>query len=112
MTAERFAALAAQQPENEKFRFSLAQALLREARLPEAVTQLEYCVNKKTDWMMAQILLGKTLLSLGRSTDARQRFETALKLAIAQEHEDPAREMRALLAELSPKVTPDTDLRE
>ncbi|MDP2138767.1 MAG: molecular chaperone DnaJ [Candidatus Didemnitutus sp.] len=109
MTAERFAALVAQQPENEKFRFSLAQALLREARLPEAVVQLETCVHKKADWMMAQILLGKTLLALGRPTEARPRFETALQLAIAQDHEDPAREMQALLADLSPKERPDTD---
>lgn len=100
MNSDRFAALVAQHPENEKFRFSLAQALVREERWADAVPQLEFCVARKADWMMAQILLGKTLLALGRKADARTRFELSLQLAIAQDHEDPAREMQALLAEL------------
>ena len=100
MSSARFAALVASQPENEMFRFSLAQALLREGRSAEAVPHLEFCANKKADWMMARILLGKTLLSLGRRADAKPWLEQALHLAIEQTHEDPERELRALLAEL------------
>lgn len=100
MNAEKFATLVAQQPENEKFRFSLAQALIREDRSAEAIGHLEICAAKKADWMMARILLGKTLLALGRKADSKPWLEQALQLAIAQEHEDPERELRALLAEI------------
>lgn len=99
MSSARFAALVATQPENEMFRFSLAQALLREGQPAAAVPHLEFCANKKADWMMARILLGKTLLTLGRAGDAKPWFEQALQLAIEQNHEDPERELRGILAE-------------
>ena len=82
------------------FRFSLAQALVAEGRAAEAVPQFEFCVAKKADWMMARILLGKTLLQLGRRAEAKPWIEQALALAIEQHHEDPERELRGLLAEL------------
>jgi predicted Zn-dependent protease len=95
-----FATLVAQQPANELFRFSLAQALLTEGRPAEAVEHLIHCAEKKPEWMMPRILLGKALLGLGRRPEAKPWLEAALKLAVAQDHEDPAREMTALLAEL------------
>lgn len=49
---------------------------------------------------MPRVLLGKTLLGLGRRAEAKPWLEAALKLAVAQDHEDPARELRLLLAEL------------
>lgn len=100
MSSTRFAALVASQPENEMFRFSLAQAFLREGRNADAVPHLEFCATRKADWMMARILLGKTLLSLGRAGDAKPWLEQALRLAGDQNHEDPERELRGILAEL------------
>ena len=50
--------------------------------------------------MMPRILLGKLLLQLGRRGDAKPLLEDALRLALEQHHEDPERELRALLAEL------------
>jgi predicted Zn-dependent protease len=97
--AERFAALVAQQPDNELFHFSLAQALVAENRAGEALTHFQFCVDRKADWMMPRILLGKALLQLGRKPDAKPLFEDALRLAIEQHHEDPERELRALLAD-------------
>lgn len=96
-----FAALVAQQPDNELFRFSLAQALLNESHPAEAVEHLALCAQKKPDWMMPRILLGKTLLSLGRRGEAKPWLEEALTLAGDQNHEDPERELRELLKELS-----------
>ena len=87
------------QPDNELFRFSLAQALVADGRGVDAVPHYEYCVAKKTDWMMPRILLGKLLLQLGRRDAAKPLFEAALALAVEQHHEDPERELRALLAE-------------
>ena len=101
MTASRsahFAALVERQPDNELFRFSLAQALLNETRCADAIEHLNVCVKKKSDWMMPRILLGKTLLQLGRRAEARPWLEDALRLAIDQQHEDPEAELRALMA--------------
>jgi predicted Zn-dependent protease len=97
MSSERFAALVASQPDNEMFRFSLAQSLLREGKTADAVPHLELCAAKKADWMMPRILLGKALLTLGRTAEARPVLESALQLAIDQHHEDPEHELRALL---------------
>lgn len=95
---EQFQALVARSPENEMFRFSLAQALVAEDRGDEAVEHYRFCVLKKPEWMMARILLGKLLLQLGRPAEARPILEHALDLAIAQHHDDPEKELRALLA--------------
>jgi predicted Zn-dependent protease len=95
-----FAALVARAPGNELFRFSLAQALLAELRPADAIEHLEFCAARKPDWMMPRILLGKALLGLGRKAQARTWLAQALELAVAQEHDDPAQELRALLAEI------------
>ena len=95
--SQQFAALVARQPDNELFRFSLAQALLAEDRPAEAFKHLMICSDKKAEWMMPRILLGKALLELGRKPEAKPWLEQALQLAIAQDHDDPARELRALL---------------
>jgi predicted Zn-dependent protease len=95
-----FSALVAKQPANPLFRFSLAQALLTEKRDADAVEHLEHCSRGKADWMMPRILLGKTLLNLGRAAEAKPWLEEALQLAIDQDHQDPEGELRALLAGL------------
>lgn len=97
---DHFEALVAKQPGNELFRFSLAQALVADGRHADAVPHFEICVAAKADWMMARILLGKTLLHLGRREAAKPLLAAALQLAIDQTHEDPERELRALLADL------------
>ncbi|HYD85828.1 MAG TPA: tetratricopeptide repeat protein [Opitutus sp.] len=95
-----FQTLVTSNPENELFRFSLAQALVAEGRGAEAIPHYEFCVAKKADWMMPRILLGKLLLSLQRPADARPLLETALRLAVEQQHETPEAELRTLLADL------------
>ena len=100
MRSQHFAALVAKQPENELFRFSLAQALISEGQTDVAVAHLAACAAKKPDWMMPRILLGKSLLGLGHRAEARPWLEQALQLAIAQDHEDPERELKAILSEL------------
>ena len=99
--SEHFAALVARLPDNELFRFSLAQALLAEGQPAAATEHLVVCANKKPDWMMPRILLGKTLLALQQKVDARTWLEQALHLAVTQNHDDPAQELRQLLAELN-----------
>ncbi len=96
--SQQFAALVAGHPDNELFRFSLAQALLAEDRPVDALEHLEVCARRKADWMMPRILLGQTLLGLGRKAAAKPWLEQALQLAIDQNHDDPAGEVRSLLA--------------
>lgn len=98
--SEHFQSLVAANPNNELFRFSLAQALIADGRSAEAVAHLELCVAKKADWMIPRIMLGKLLAASGKHHEARRLFENALALAVDQRHEDPERELRALLAEL------------
>jgi len=100
MRSAHFAALVARQPDNELFRFSLAQALLAENKPAEALDHLVACATKKPEWMMPRILLGKTLLGLGRKVEAKPWLEQALQLAIAQNHDDPAQELNAILQDL------------
>jgi predicted Zn-dependent protease len=98
--SDTFAALVVRQPDNELFRFSLAQALVAEHRYLDAVEHYRFCVKKKPDWMMPRILFGKLLLELGRGPEARLLFQEALRLAVDQEHEEPERELRAILNDL------------
>lgn len=97
---EHFQALVAAHPANELFRFSLGQALLAENRPADALPHFEFCARQKSDWMMARIHAAKALLQLGRRAEARPLLEEALELAIAQHHEEPERDLRALLADL------------
>ncbi len=98
--SETFAQLVARQPDNELFRFSLAQALVAEHRLIDAIQHFKLCIEKKPDWMMARILLGKLFLELGRKPEAALELQAALKLAVEQAHEGPEQELRELLKTL------------
>jgi predicted Zn-dependent protease len=100
----RFTALVASQPENPLFRFSLAQALDAAGDPATAAAHYRLCAAARADWMMPRILLGKALLLTGVPADratARPVLEEALALAIAQDHQDPAAELSALLASLT-----------
>jgi len=69
--------------DNELFRFSLAQALVR--RRPgrgSCAGSYAFCVAKKSDWMMPRILLGKIHLAAGRRTEARPLLAEALEPAV------------------------------
>lgn len=94
---QHFAALVERQPNNDLFRFSLAQALLQAGRAAEAEPHLRTCIEAKVDWMIPRIALGKLLLAAGRPAEARPILEDALRLAIEQHHDDPAAELRDLL---------------
>ncbi len=96
----RFQGLVAQDPANKLFRFSLAQALEATGD-PSAENHYRQCVDAQADWMMPRILLGKWLIAAGRPVEARPILQNALDLAIAQDHDDPAAELRQLLADLA-----------
>src|ERR1700710_697611 len=96
----QFQALVEAQPQNPLFRFSLAQALTADGRAAESIPHFEFCIASRADWMMPRILLGKIFLQLDRPADAKPLLTDALRLAVEQQHEDPERELRALLADV------------
>lgn len=100
MKSDRFRELCKSAPDNDLFRFSLGQALIDEGKSEEAIPHLEFCAEKRADWMVARILLGRAWMSMGKHAKARPILEEALHLAIEQEHETPEAEIRDLLVEV------------
>jgi predicted Zn-dependent protease len=98
--SERFQEKVATHPNNMLFRFSLAQALTEEGEAHNAIPHLKACADSRADWMLPRILLGKALLETGASDCAKPILEKALILAVEQDHNDPAAELRSLLADL------------
>lgn len=88
-------------PGNELARFNLAQALCDAGDFAGALEHLQALAGQKRDWMVAHILLGKTLLALGRCAEAKPVLEHARRLAIAQHHDGPREELEELLRSLS-----------
>ena len=84
-------------PENKLFRFSLSKILFDQEQFIEAIPHLEKCIQLQDDWMLAHILLGKSLLQSKQMDKAKEILEKALRLAIDQNHDDPKDEILALL---------------
>jgi Flp pilus assembly protein TadD len=95
--SELFRAHVAADPVNALFRFSLGQELLKEGAPAEAAEHLRRAAEAKADWMMPRVLLGKALTAVGDHAGARAAWTAALALAVAQGHEEPEAELRALL---------------
>ena len=95
--SELFRAHVAADPANALFRFSLGQELLKEGAPAEAAEHLRRAAEAKSDWMMPRVLLGKALAAVGDHACARVAWQDALALAVAQGHEEPEAELRALL---------------
>jgi len=100
MSLERFAGLIQADPDNELFRFSYGEALFDEGKFEECLSHLEFCVRKKSDWLIPQILLGKTMITLNRKKEAIPFLKKALQLARDQNHEDPEAEVLGLLEDI------------
>jgi tetratricopeptide (TPR) repeat protein len=87
-------------PENDLSRFNLAQAYVDANDYASAVEHLRALCGKKSEWMVAHIQLGKSLIALGHSAEAKPILEHALELAVAQHHDSPREELTELLKTL------------
>ena len=87
-------------PDNDLSRFNLAHAYVDANDYASAVEHLRALCAKKPEWMVAHIQLGKSLIALGHSAEARPILEHALELAIAQHHDSPREELTELLKTL------------
>ena len=84
-------------PENKLFRFSLSKILFDQEQFIEAIPHLEKCIQLQDDWMLAHILLGKSLIQSQQAEKAKAVLEKALELAEEQNHDDPKNEILGLL---------------
>lgn len=96
----RFAAVVEANPANELARFSLAKALFDEGFFDESIPHFCQLLTAKPDWMVAQILLGKSYLALGQTGDAKLSFLIAKNLAETQHHDGPFLELERMLEDL------------
>ena len=97
--SEIFLPKVAAKPGNILFRFSLGQALYDEGETTSAIPHLKKCAESREDWMLPRILLGKAMLADGQDDNAKPILEAALQLATEQHHDDPANELRSILAD-------------
>ena len=97
--SEIFLPKVAAKPDNILFRFSLGQALYDEGETAAAIPHLKKCTDSREDWMLPRILLGKAMLAEGQDSNAKPILEAALQLAIEQGHDDPAADLRSILAD-------------
>ena len=86
-------------PDNLLNRFSLAQAYFESGNYEQAIIHLTICIEKRTDWMLASLLLGKALIESGKKDEASVILKQTIILAGKQGHEDPEQEAKLLLAE-------------
>lgn len=84
-------------PNNELFRFSLAKGLIDQHQEERAIPHLEFCLEKKADWMVVVMLLGKIFLQKGDLLKAKGYYQRGLDLAVSQKHEGPEAEIREIL---------------
>ena len=84
-------------PDNDLSRFNLAQAHFDANDYAGAVEHLRALCAKKPDWMVVHIQLGKSLIAMGGTAEAKPILEHALRLAIAQHHDGPREELEYLL---------------
>jgi len=96
----KYQKLVEQHPSSELARFSLAKALFDAGDYGLAAEHFRIALDRKPDWMVAHILVGRCHLALGDRARAREAFERARQLAIAQDHEGPLSEMEEALRQL------------
>ncbi|MDB6053889.1 MAG: DnaJ-like protein [Verrucomicrobiales bacterium] len=97
---ERYLAMVQQHPGNELARFSLGKAYFDDGQFDQAKEQFHVALEKKPEWMVVQILLGKCFLARENRAEAIASFKRARQLALEQKHESPLAEMDQLLHEL------------
>ena len=65
-----------------------------------AIPHLEFCIQKKPDWMVVVMLLGKLFMQRGDFIKAREYYQRGLELAVSQKHEGPEAEIREILGRI------------
>lgn len=104
--AERLAQLerlAAAAPDDHLTLFLLGRELLRAGRPDDAAAALARCRDLAPDYTAAWRFLGDALRAAGRHDDARDAYARGIEVSERTGDLQTGREMRALLARLSPR---------
>jgi len=97
----KYEGLLQERPDDELLHFSLGKALYDAGQIPEATSHLQAALEAKPDWMVVTMLLAKIALQQNDKVTALAYYQKGLELAIAQDHEGPEEEIRAVLAKLT-----------
>jgi Flp pilus assembly protein TadD len=97
---EKWKRLLEEDPDNELVLISLAKAHLDAHNFQEAAQNYERVVSIQPEFALGWALLGRCQLQCGDRRAARLSADRALELAVAQKHEVPEMEARAVLDEL------------
>jgi len=84
-------------PENIFIKFSLAQSLFEEEKWDESIKYFLECLEKKPDWMLSALFLGKAYLEKENYPKAQKFLELTVLLGEEQDHVDPVEEAKGLL---------------
>jgi tetratricopeptide (TPR) repeat protein len=84
-------------PENILLKFSLAQSLFEEEQWDESIKYFLECLEKKPDWMLSALFLGKAYLEKENYPKAQKFLELTVRLGEEQDHVDPVEEAKGLL---------------
>jgi Flp pilus assembly protein TadD len=80
--------------------FALGRHLLERGRYQEAITALAEANRLQPDYAAGLLALGDAYRGAGRIEEARDTFETARRVALAQHHPSLAEEIDDRLADL------------
>jgi Flp pilus assembly protein TadD len=96
----QFRKLVADHPHSPMGYFSLGKLYLDEGRCAEALQPLREAVRLAPDYAAALMALGAAYAGAGEVAHARETYESARKVALAQAHPSLADEAQERLAEL------------
>jgi Fe-S cluster biosynthesis and repair protein YggX len=109
----QFRKMANDDPENELGHFRLAQLLMEDKQLEEAVKSFQRTLELSPQFSKAYQLLGNCLVQLGRKDDAVQQLQKGFQVAVERGDNIPREEMakmlKALGAEVPQSKTAETD---
>ena len=97
----RLRTMVADDPGNELAQFSLGQALFEAHLFAEAGPHFATAANLQPDLMMAHLRWAECLVATKQFDQAKLPAETALQLAIAQNHVGPRGDAADLLDEIA-----------
>lgn len=87
-------------PNNQLFRYSLAQSLFEEGQTDEAIIHFLKCLELRADWMLVALYLGKAYMEKKDFPKAEKYLELTINLGMKQDHIDPVDEAKELLSSI------------
>ncbi|OLE53823.1 MAG: hypothetical protein AUG51_11070 [Acidobacteria bacterium 13_1_20CM_3_53_8] len=78
---EIFAAMAAEQPQNEMIWYGLASEYFKEEKWQETIDSLRKVLSIKPDYTAAYQMLGTALVNLGQRDEARRAWAEGIEVA-------------------------------